>query len=360
MPYYAAARQLRIFWKSQAIHGLPARGLSAFGSGREALFSLCQSIKPDGVGSVLLPVWVPEGVYQPFHLAGWKITFYNITHTGSPDWSDVQVLLAQQHYQLAVIIHYFGLPHSTQPFLELLPANTLLLEDWSHSFPHPGWPIPQAGHWALFSPNKLIGTTDGAWLIGSEQLPVPAARFLERGPYLFWRVVHLLASRCLQDRLPIASFWLWLQGGAYARSYRLLLQQTASPRAMSGLGCWLIRHSRPQQEAHIRIQQAEYYRQYLSNPHIRPIQADAAIHHPMVGYSVWVEDRLAFSQYLASKGIFGIQLSEAWWFAPVDDPRFTSARALFDHHYLLPLHPAISRQGLAHVVACVNAYGLNG
>lgn len=358
MPHYAAARQLRLYWNAQTVEGLPRNGRSTFGSGREALFQLCQYLSPGRSGRVLLPVWVPEGVWQPFHLAGWDIVFYNVNQEGSPDCADVRSLLARQDFQLAVLIHYFGLPQNTLSFLDLLPENTRLLEDWSHALPHPGWPQPKTGHWALFSPNKLIGTTDGAWLIGPEQLAVPAPHALERSRYLCWRLLHLLASRFLQNGVPGSSIWRRLQGGAYARSYRLLQQQTASPRAMSRLGRFLIRHSRPRQDVRMRIQQAEYYRQNLSNAHLKSIPADAAICHPMIGYPVWVEDRPAFSQYLASKGIFGWAFSDAWWFAPPDDPRFASARGLFEHHYLLPLQPAISPRGLSCVVAAVNQYRL--
>ncbi len=358
MPHpYSPSRSFSFHWPASQPEGLPTSGRSDFRSGREALYALTQHLKPQDRGTVLLPAWVPEGVQLPFRLAQWDIHYYNLDHHADPDWAEVASLIGNQHFDLVVLIHYFGQARDAKRMLRLLPAGSSLVEDWAHSYPHPHWVPPPSGHWALFSPTKIIGTTDGAWLLGPALITPPRRANKQHYAYLFWQFLYLSGSTAQQFNLPGRQWWERLSGGAYARAYQYLLAGTNAPKAMSKIGKWLSLHTPHHKVIEQRKAQVEYYSQHLTQTQVRFLIKEPDQWQPLIGFPLWVEDTRRFSAYLQAHGIRGQAFTDRWWFiSEADAGQYQSSKDLMEHHFLLPLHCRYTEKDLAYIVGTVNEY----
>ncbi|WP_367392732.1 DegT/DnrJ/EryC1/StrS family aminotransferase [Lewinella sp. LCG006] len=360
MPHdYSPSRSFSLHWPASWPEGLPTTGCSDFRSGREALFALTQHLQREEPCTVLLPAWVPEGVHLPFHLAGWDIRYYNLDQNADPHWAEVESLIENQHFDLVVLIHYFGQARDSSKLLQLLPPGTSLVEDWAHSYPHPHWTLPPDGHWALFSPTKIIGTTDGAWLIGPASITPPRAANKQHLAYLLWQLLYLAGSTAQHLNLPGKQWWRRLSGGAYARAYQHLIKGTSSPKAMSKIGKWLTLHTSHKKMIQKRKAQVAYYFWHLKQVHIRFLTSEHNKQHPQIGFPVWVEDAKHFSAYLQTHGIRGQAFTDRWWFIRESDTnQYENSLDLLKHHFLLPIHDRYTEKDLAYIVAIVNQYQL--
>jgi dTDP-4-amino-4,6-dideoxygalactose transaminase len=355
--HYSPSRSFSFCWPASWPEGLPTSGRSDFRSGREALYALTQHLKPQGRGTVLLPAWVPEGVQLPFRLAAWDIHFYNLDQNADPQWTEVASLIENQHFDLVVLIHFFGQQRDAKRMLRLLTPSTSLVEDWAHSYPHPQWSSPPAGHWALFSPTKIIGTTDGAWLLGPDSItPLRSVR-KQHYAFLFWQFLYLSGSTAQQLNLPGRKWWARLSGGAYARAYEHLLTGTNVPKAMSKIGQWLTLHTPHKKLIYKRKVQAAYYYRHLKQAQIRFLVQENYQQHPLIGFPIWVEDARQFSAYLQIHGIRGQSFTDRWWFiSETETAHYQSSKDLMEHHFLLPIHFRYTEKDLAYIVRIVNQY----
>lgn len=358
MPHrFSPSRSFSLRWSTEAPEGLPLENRSDFRSGREGLFALSRHLRPMGKGSILLPAWVAEGVYLPFQRAGWNIHFYNLDRLADPVWEEVESLLQQHDFDLVILIHFFGLERDTMTFSQLLPPTTRLLEDWAHSYPHPQWPPPRAGQWALFSPTKIIGTTDGAWLIGPTHIAIeqPAASL---SWYVFWQLLYLLGSTALRKGWPGRPWWPRLSGGAYARAYELLVRGIEQPSSISNVGRWLIAHTPHSEMVEQRRAQARYYYEHLQENHFRFLLPENYHEHPLIGFPLWVDHPAHFTEYLKKHGIRGQRFTDRWWFIPDEaSDRYAQSKALIDHHFLLPINNSFTIEDIAYIVGIANGYG---
>ncbi len=361
MPPYvhlSPSRTLTLHWPATGPQGLPSDGLSSFASGRQALFALATHLcPPERTGQVLLPVWVPEGVYLPFVRAGWRIIFYELDALANPDWRQLETLFAQYTFDLAVLIHYFGQSRDHLRMAELAKGHCPILEDWAHTYPNPYWRTPNKGNWALFSPTKLVGITDGAWLIGPNGISNSNKKgsWQKRYTYVFWQLLYLLASTFLQLRVPGNRIWKRISGGSYARGYQLLVELTNQAASISPLGAWLLRHTNHQKVVDNRIEQAIQYSEGLRNPHFQQLGKVGKEPFPWVGFLILVDDVKAFIAHLAQHNIRGQQFTDRWWFYE-EVSLYPTARKLWQRHFLLPLHQNFSAEDIAYIIQVSNAY----
>ena len=357
---YSPSRTLSLHWPAQMPEGLPSKGLSSFASGRQAIYALVQHLGAGKeVGRVLLPAWVAEGVYLPFVRAEWQIVFYELDHQANPDWQRLEQLLAEHQFDLVILIHYFGQQRDVEKLIELIAGQCPILEDWAHSYPCAVWPPPVTGNWALFSPTKLVGTTDGAWLVGPEKL---ADYYQEQGlakkriAYVCWQLLYLLGSTFVRLKLPIRAIWNRLSGGSYARGYQLQVELTDKPSPISAIGTWLIKHTAHKAIETNRTAQAARYSKHLRNPHIHLLGSDKDNEQlPWVGFPLRVDEPQKFAAYLAQHNIRGQRFTEKWWFYS-DTSHYPIARKLWEQHFLLPIHQDFSLEDIDYIIKVVNAY----
>lgn len=355
MARYSPSRSFSFHWPAVAPQGLPAQGVTTFGSGRQAVFALARHLAPEG-GRVLLPAWVPEGIYLPFKLANWTIEYYELDEVASPNWTILEELVQAKSFDLFVLIHYFGQIRDTGKLRRILKGSCPILEDWAHTYPTVSWPTPTPGDWALFSPTKIVGTTDGAWMVGPYTLEQSYAKVnrLGRASFVSWQLLYLFGSSMLRFGVPGHSLWNQISGGSYARAYRLLVDFTESPTDISAIGKWLLTHTDHQKVERKRREQAEYFLSHINSPHVRVLQEGLPL-LPWIGLPLRVTDRDQFSSHLAKHGIRGQQFTERWWFSS-SAAAYPCARALWQNHYLLPIHQDFTLEDTAAIVAIVNEF----
>ena len=355
---YDATRVLQWQWAKGLPSGLKGHLFETYGSGREALFALAKRWAATGNNTIFLPAFLPEGVEQPFREAGWTVVYYDLqAHKTTPDWEQLEALAHRHPPQAALLIHYFGIPQDAQQFKSLLP-NATIIEDWAHSYPTPKlMDTISPENWWLFSPNKLGGLLDGAWLGGSKPAPVMKRKTSSlQNAYLFWRCIYLIGVS-IYYRLPFR--WRFLRRvaeAAYVRSYYRLLELTRQPHPVSRLGQWVLHHFPHEPMIEKRMAQAQLYHQLLNlGPGARLIQQ--LPDHPLIGYPLWIEDRTAFQQHLGEHGIKGTAFTDRWWFLDEEQTaHFPEAKALFDHHCLLPINDRLSRMDIERIIEVVNTY----
>lgn len=349
-----------IHWQRPQAQPPQLAGAYAYGSGREALLAWLLA-QPGGPPHALLPAWLPEGVYLPFQRAGARISFYNLDPSGDPHWDEVAEL--GQSAQVAVIIHFFGLPRQTQRFRHCLPAHTLLIEDWAHTYP--GAAEPDGGDWVLYSANKLAGLPDGAWMLpvsgrGRPPLPPTVGYRPQRLLYLALRLLYL-ALATLAQRAPALNprrILKRLSIRAYRWSYRLLLAHSVRPAGFSGIGQWMWRHCPHPNLIQLRHSQwAQYAAGIRAGVALHPMCRNPQPAYPAIGFPLWVRDRERLHRYLLAHGIEGAAYTAGWWFAsPADEARLAPSRDLWKRHYLLPVNPALGPAAIAHIIRTVNAF----
>src|SRR5437773_1451757 len=80
---------------------------TAFASGREAFLSLLEHLKLGVNDRVLLPSYVPEGLYAPVQHRGCKIVLYPVGLDLDPNWDALVALLNSHKPRLACFIHFY-------------------------------------------------------------------------------------------------------------------------------------------------------------------------------------------------------------------------------------------------------------
>lgn len=335
-------------------------GLYYFGSGREALFALIQSRKWDQP-IVLLPAMTPEGLYFPFAYSGWKILFYELDPHGNPDWGDITQRVTGNPPTVAILIHLFGIPRDAQPFRSLLPKETLLIEDFAHTM-YGSWMAshPQIADAWLFSPPKLLGTTDGCIMVAFN----PKVKFIApklfsptRSLYLLIRLISLVGASVSQwmGRMDSLDIFDFTAARAYGISYKLLMKYSPRPHTFSYIGRWLFNHCSQEKIGKHRLKQGGQYHKDLYNPQLQSLCDEPS--WPSIGFPIRIKNKDSFIAHLAQKGIRGAAYADHWWFVPEEIAQeYPVALQLLQEHFVLPVNQKLTIEDIAFIIKTANAY----
>jgi perosamine synthetase len=171
-------------------------------SGRGGLAAIIELIWKMEPVKVMLPVFVAEGVIEPFFDKNISAVFYKLKEDLSPDIEDItKKINADPSIKCFVAIHYFGFEQKLDKIKNLCDHNHILLfEDCAH---------------ALFSKNEnnnylgIIG--DISFFSLSKILPVPdGAIFLINNPKLIWLKDKLHYKKSIKGYLMVWSHVLFL------------------------------------------------------------------------------------------------------------------------------------------------------
>ncbi|MEZ4985303.1 MAG: hypothetical protein R2795_09750 [Saprospiraceae bacterium] len=334
----------------------PFHKVSVFHSGREALTALLRHLHP-AAGVVLMPPWVAEGVFLPFQLAGWDIIFYDLDQRGHPRFDQIHDIAQQKEVHLCLLVHFFGILTPLAPLQSALPPHTAILEDWAQGYPTDSWKLAP-GHWALFSPNKLAGVPDGAWLLGPEALKPQRRYSRNKLAYGVWRLLYLLTMTLPDVFLHRSPLLSRIGYGSYARSYRALLSMTATPHTPSCWGSWLLRHYPHDEMVQARRQQAAVlHTMRLPDGVNRWIDTHILPADPLIGYPLLVDDVERIQHHLQRHGIRPQRFTDHWWFGgEAGEKQWPGSYYLMQHHLLLPLNLHFSTEAVAYLRKVMEQY----
>jgi dTDP-4-amino-4,6-dideoxygalactose transaminase len=312
---------------------------------------------------VLLPAYVPEGLFAPFKHLGCPIVLYPLDENLDPLWAELEELLLIHGPSLAVIIHYYGLEKDSQRFAELCHRyQTRVMEDMAHVLPGQACPLGQAGDFVLYSQNKVIGVPDGGVLVCRSVALVPMpVRFhgdFRRYVYFAQQMALLLivtASRRFGSGRWLV--WVRLLTGPFLNSYRTLMAYYTQPHRASCLTRWLLRHSDWDGWSAERRAHAEQYANGLDPQTFRRLGRAFAPGSGPFGYPVLVQNRDGLRQHLAEKGIAGSNLTPRWDFIPSGERhKHPDAVAVLDRHFLFPTAQGLSSEEVACVIVAANEW----
>lgn len=359
------SRWRRFALPRQLVDG-PSQSVRWFSSGREAMVALCQSLKA-GEGQVaLLPAFVPEGLHVPFTSEGWQVVLYGVDADLEPMWDDLEEALARHNPQIAVLIHYFGLPKPIARFVEVCHSyGTLVVEDMAHAYlgETEDGPLGERGDLVLYSLPKMLGVCDGAPLVVRDQ--TLRDRIFSGRDSLLHRLYVMQQAMCLvvhmyahRTRPSVASRLAWhLSGSLGACAYRTLMRYYRSPAPMSRTSKLLLRHI---DSSYVRAQRrrlAQVYVNELDRSRFRPFPGAGHPLNVMMGFPVRVHKRDAFVAYMRARGVAGTVFADAWDFVPREgEGKYQPTREILRSHFLFPLHQRYGVEEVRHVVAVANRW----
>lgn len=121
---------------------------------------------------VLLPSYIGEndkegsGVFDPVRSENVKFEFYPLDRALCPSLTDLKTRLVNGHYDLVLIIHYFGLKRISMPQVAQIckENNVVLVEDCAHCIFDHAIDEGTFGQYAFYSLHKIFPVSEGGLL----------------------------------------------------------------------------------------------------------------------------------------------------------------------------------------------------
>jgi dTDP-4-amino-4,6-dideoxygalactose transaminase len=153
----AAKGGLADFWQ------MPSNPDFTYGNARSALAALLRSVQPE---KLWLPAYICCSVTQAAAAAAVPVGYFPLSEDLQPDvnFLDAQV----QTGEMVLAVDYFGAPPGRE-FLSFVETRNdlLFIEDAAQAF---DTGMKAWGRWRLYSPRKLVGVTDGGFIVPSDQI----------------------------------------------------------------------------------------------------------------------------------------------------------------------------------------------
>jgi hypothetical protein len=334
-----------------------------FGSGREALISLAQALSLGPDCCVLLPAYMPEGVFRPFDVYRCRIVRYPVDENLDPIWDVLEDLLAQERPALAVLIHYFGLEKDAARFGRLCRrCGTAMLEDMAHILPGPNCSAGRDGDYVLYSPTKVVGVPDGGILVcrsANANLREVHFRFSTRRIFYLCQQISLLIIATLARRIPAGPWLSWLLRltAPLLDSYSTLMSYFQSPHKTSWVSRWLLRRCDWAGWAAQRRTHADSYAAGLDPRVFRRLHGKFPVGGGPFAFPVLVSDREDLQRFLGEHRITGLILAARWDFIPNEERvQHPAAVLVLKKHFLFPTVQSLSEAEVATVIALANKW----
>jgi dTDP-4-amino-4,6-dideoxygalactose transaminase len=343
----------------------PEKRTRIFASGREALIALIKALDLTSNDRVLLPAYVPEGVYAPFVRSGIRVCLYPLDRYLDPEWDQLSALMANLTPKMAVLIHYFGLTKPIQRFCEICHQHkVLVIEDLAHILPLNESPLGKMGDFVLFSLPKLIGIPDGAPLVAqTPDFDMDRLNFEWHPLHTVYVLQQLIgiAANTFSRVLPV-----WRVGNISRRlihklpqSYTTLMRYFKTPNHLSGLSSFLLGHADLEAAARRRRTYASLYASQLDHAAFERFPGCESENHGAFGFPVLIRDRERFMQFLSKHGIEGNVLESRWDFIPETD-RSAHLKTIetMRRHFLFPTSHYLKTNEIEYVIGIANQWAL--
>ena len=137
-------------------------------SGREALFLIALSVKPETFSPILLmPAYCCNSMSDPFSKAGWTVEYYSLKDDLSADLDSLAKMMNDLHPAAALTMNYFGCASTweTVACIKSISPACLVVEDFSHcTFSFEQIVNPDVDYY-VSSIRKSVGICDGAVIV---------------------------------------------------------------------------------------------------------------------------------------------------------------------------------------------------
>jgi|MDTB01.3.fsa_nt_gb dTDP-4-amino-4,6-dideoxygalactose transaminase len=145
-------------------------------NGRSLLNCLLKKLKIKKNDIILTPIYAPEGILDPIKYNKIKILHYKLDKQLYPNIKDIKKIVKKykNEIKLFVVIHNMGFISPIDPIKKVLNKfNIPILEDCAQANfckNNAGKHLDTTGNYLLYSLNKFIPVTDGAFLYGKYKI----------------------------------------------------------------------------------------------------------------------------------------------------------------------------------------------
>ncbi len=334
-----------------------------FNSGREGLYALITE-NYQLPGNVLLPAYLPEGIYVPFKKLNWTIYFYELNKDGTSNEESVLNVLNNTSVDVIIMIHLFGIPNTNKILITKLKSQkVLIIEDMAHSLGSElmNKTFGQIGDIVLYSPGKMIGVpTAGILKIKkTSQIRISEGKInMLWFIYNFFSGLFLLFSTWLQ-KMPVkeANIIMPFYKVAGAISYKILMLNFTSKTRLWSVYRYLIQKTNYSLMVQKRTEMISYYTKNLTKDKFEFFAPVYNNQYTMMGFPVFVKgNREQLMKYLKKHNVYGLSLSgKGWMFlSKKEQQAFPIAMSIHNNHFLFPLNPFHSMDELKKIVNIAN------
>lgn len=314
--------------------------------------------KDRGKKRVLLPEFVPEGIYDPFLKLGFDIRFYGVTTDLEIDNKEIASAVAAFSPDVFVYIHFFGVYRQAMldAAKQAVGGDAIFIEDFGHTLPAEG--VALTGDLCCYSFTKTLGVAEGSLVwFNNKTLLAPCQYEPEdrTSRTLSKRLAASLALENFHSRWSLSgglSSLVRLLFGEKAAYYPYLMEHYAACRArVSGRSLSIIDRVDFEAVTQRRRDIATLYCENLDSGILLNIPKQEMTRQSLFGFPVRVKDRQRLDVFLASRKIQGLILNDRWWFRRDKEPG-----DLFTRHYLLPMNHYLPDRKIEQVIDAVNEW----
>lgn len=296
--------------------------------------------------SVLLPAYVPQGIFLPFDKENYNIHFYDLNPDLTINWEPLKKRIIKENIQVFVGIYYFGNLQDMQPIKEFCKKqNVLFIEDCAHIFPCEKTKelnIGSLGDISFFSFNKFLPIPDGAVLcINNKKIDTPIKYHFSFSNA--WAIclltINMLLNTMIDDMHKPLRLKKWLIGfnKKVHEKYYHYVNVSEKPVKMSFISRYLLN----------RFDHTKHIYQYRAN--VAPILEKLRKQHIVVlvndtpnmiymALPLLVEKKDTLMSKLNRKGIRCTLLQTRWDYGVRGHSGlFPNAENFFNNHLLFPL-----------------------
>lgn len=339
-----------------------------YASGREALISLIDALGNEVNRVVLLPAYVPQGLYAPFEKRGWSIILYPIDKDLYPLWSEVEALIERYHPTIAILIQYFGTRQLIEKFVEIChKGGTKVIEDHAHLL-IPMKEISYQGDYVLYSLPKMVGVADGAVLvIRDSTLELSKLKFYKKRTnrvYITKQIILLFMNSAI-SKIPNSKIVNLLSAilGKLLNSYKNLMSVYHQPNKISRLSHALVERIDFDKVIKTRSRYARMYEEKLDSNYftkLLTINDRKAEQRATFGYPVLVKDRDSLYRYLSKRGVYGVYLISNWNYIPKEPHQnsktYEETQYVIDHHFVFPTARHLKEEDIENIIKYANEW----
>jgi len=336
-----------------------------YASGREAIISLIDLLAKKSINQVvLLPAYVPQGLYAPFEKRDWQIILYPIDINLSPIWNEIELLIERHSPSIAILIHYFGKLQPIEKFIEICHKNRIkVIEDHAHTLPNKEI-FNYQGDYILYSLPKMVGVADGAVLVVRDfSIDIEELQYHSKKTnhiYIIKQTLLLFLNSFI-TKIPNAKLVNIISAvfGKLFNSYANLMRVYHNPNSISKLSSKIVKRIDFDEVVKGRSRYAKIYEERLDDTHFTKLLTIDNQERATFGYPVLVEDRDNLYRFLAKRGIYGSYLISNWNYIPKEyesSQLFENTEYIINHHFIFPTALHLKERDINKIVDCANEW----
>lgn len=335
------------------------KNIAFMASGREAIAWALKSLETNMPGiskKCLMPAYMCDTVFYPFHNAGWELYFYHINEQMEAQEDTLRSLMKQVKPGLLFIHCYYGVDtwKPLRPLLKEWQSRGLfIMEDVTQSYYLAG--AGREADYVIGSLRKWYPVPDGGFVASDlvlphEELPVGQDFAEKRLKMLTRKWEYLYGVNQTESKPSMKADYL-----KQNKELEEWLDNLTQVHAISAISKGILRN---EEESSCRRQRGANYkvlydaiknRESIRHPFSEPGYDAAPLYFP-----VYADDRDGLQEFLRAKDIYAPVL----WPVGKQNAAYLSAeeRYIFTHLLALPVDQRYGRKEMEKIAELVNSY----